>query len=413
MTTGPDALRPVAVDLFSGAGGLSLGLEQAGFDVAAAVEYDPIHAATHEFNFPGCATICGDVTSVTADTIRGRANLPRPPDLVAGGPPCQGFSMIGKRDVADLRNDLVMEFERIVVDLGARYFLMENVPGMLIGAQRGILDEVVGRFELDGYTCLAPFLLTASDYGVPQNRTRMFLIGARRGEKLPSLPPPNDAPCPTVWDAIGDLPEVEHYPELLVTDEVAAKFGEPSAYAAELRELHRARTDRGYRRQWDPEMVTSSARTIHTALSVRRFSKTRWGRVEPVSRFLRLDPAGRCNTLRAGTDGKRGAYTSPRPIHPETPRVITVREAARLHSFPDWFRFHVTKWHGFRQVGNAVVPFVSRAVGREIVDAMGARPKRPRGRVIPGDPELLRMTMTQAADYYGVPADVVGTRDRR
>src|SRR5439155_12575738 len=100
-------------------------------------------------------------------------------------------------------------------------------------------------------------------------------------------------------------------------------------------------------------LLTSSMRTIHTRLSVERFQATAPGTTEPVSRFYRPHPSGVCNTLRAGTGSERGAYTSPRPIHPKLPRVISVREAARIHGFPDWFRLHRSKWHGFRQIGNA------------------------------------------------------------
>lgn len=134
--------------------------------------------------------------------------------------------------------------------------------------------------------------------------------------------------------------------------------------------------------------------------------------MEPVSRFLRLDPKRYANTLRAGTDAKRGAHTAARPIHPSAPRVITVREAARLHSFPDWFRPHATKWHGYRQVGNAVPPLVARAVGRAVMDAMGALPETPSRTVELGDPSLLRLSMSAAAKRYGVDSGMVGVRHR-
>lgn len=413
--------RPTAIDLFAGAGGMSLGLEQAGFDVVAAVEYDPVHAATHEFNFPDATTICASVTDLDADELRERTGLgPAGVDLVVGGPPCQGFSLIGKRAVEDPRNSLVFDFHRLVVGLSARYFVMENVPGMKVGEQAGLLAELVDAFRRSRYVCRPVVLLSGTDFGVPQERTRLFLVGAREDQQLPLPPTPTTSPtglplpkCPTVWDALGDLPEVEEYPELLSSDAVLAKFGEPSAYAAEMRGLSRSEDDFSHTRKWDPDVLTSSMRTVHTEKSIRRFEETLPGRVEPISRFLRLDPGDYCNTLRAGTDSKRGAYTSPRPIHPVTPRVITVREAARLHSMPDWFRLHVTKWHGFRQVGNAVAPKVGRAVARTVIDALGNAPVVPSDPVEPGSETLLAMTMRDAADYYGVPADVVGQRDRK
>ena len=116
--------------------------------------------------------------------------------------------------------------------------------------------------------------------------------------------------------------------------------------------------------------------------------------------------------MRAGTGSDRGAFTSPRPIHPNVPRCITVREAARLHSYPDWFRFHVTKWHGFRQIGNSVPPLLGRAVASKIIQAMGVKPAPVEDDLPLGQEWLLTMTITEAARYYGVSNGVVGRRLR-
>lgn len=161
-------------------------------------------------------------------------------------------------------------------------------------------------------------------------------------------------------------------------------------------------------------MLTSSLRTVHTPKSQKRFEKTPHGCVEEVSRFLKLDPGGYCNTLRAGTASDRGAFTSPRPIHPYTPRCITVREAARLHSYPDWFRFHVTKWHGFRQIGNSVPPLLARAVALQVVAALPKTLRPTPTGAIPnlGDPALLSMSMSEAAGHFEVASDVVPRRKR-
>lgn len=425
--------RPTAVDLFAGAGGLSLGLEQAGFDVVGAVEYDPIHMATHEFNFPEAAHLCASVSDISGEDILTRTGRDRGEiDLMAGGPPCQGFSMIGKRALEDSRNRLVFDFCRLVDEVQPRYFIMENVPGMKVGEHAGLLHEIVSLFGEDlGYKCRPVELLTATNFGVPQIRTRLFLVGAREDQNLPDPPRMTTRflksrgkerwegsselpPCPTVWDALGDLPNAEDFDELLDSDSVRATFGKPSSYARRMRGLARDTDDYSYERPRSRySVLTSSTRTVHTALSISRFSKTAPGEVEEISRFLRLPPQGYCNTLRAGTDSKRGAHTSPRPLHPVHPRVITVREAARLHSFPDWFRLHVTKWHGFRQVGNAVAPLVGRAVGRTIVEALGVTPTVPNVVRATGAEELLQMTMGEAAEHYGVSRDVVGSRDRK
>jgi DNA (cytosine-5)-methyltransferase 1 len=424
--------RPTAIDLFAGAGGLSVGLEQAGFDVVGAVEYDAIHMATHEYNFPGVAHLCASVSDISGSDILGKVRLKRGEvDLMAGGPPCQGFSLIGKRALTDSRNRLVFDFCRLVDEVSPRYFVMENVLGMKVGEHGGLLQELIRTFSEElGYRCRPVELLTATDFGVPQLRTRLFLVGARVDQNLPDAPRPTtkfmagrrrsedqevDLPlCPTVWDALMDVPNADDFDELLDSDSVAATFGKASKYGRLMRGLDRDPSDFSYERARPRKSeLTSSTRTVHTAVSIDRFGKTKPGDTETISRFLRLDPNGFCNTLRAGTDSKRGAYTSPRPLHPVYPRVITVREAARLHSFPDWFRLHVTKWHGFRQVGNAVAPLVGRAVGRSIIEALSIEPVRPVEVLTPRSVSLLSMNMGEASEHFGVPRDVIGSRNRK
>jgi DNA (cytosine-5)-methyltransferase 1 len=256
-------------------------------------------------------------------------------------------------------------------------------------------------------------VLNAADFAVPQDRQRLFLIGARRGLPMPDYPAPTGAT--TVAEAIGDLPDADRHPELTLVDSTRIEFETAAAYARRLRGLDVDPTDFGYRRAFDPHLLTSSLRTEHTELSKRRFAETLHGKTEPVSRFHKLDPQGRCNTLRAGTDSARGAFTSPRPIHPFVPRVVTVREAARLHSYPDWFRFHVTKWHGFRQIGNSVPPLLGRAVAGEIVKVLGVEPSKPAAVVRPGNgnEELLSFDMSEAARFFGVPTGVIAQRTRK
>ncbi len=152
----------------------------------------------------------------------------------------------------------------------------------------------------------------------------------------------------------------------------------------------------------DPNVMTGSLRTRHTAVSRKRFAATGHNETEPVSRFFKLAADGYCNTLRAGTGSERGAYTSPRPIHWKYHRCITNREAARLHSFPDWFRVHATKWHGFRQIGNAVPPILARAIASKIIQALGIAPKRSLIELQLGPTELLTMNMSEACRHFGV-----------
>jgi len=420
--------RPLAIDLFAGAGGMTLGFEQAGFDVVAAVDIDPIHCATHEYNFPFWNVVCRDLSEIGADELLREAEINgEDVDVIFGGPPCQGFSMIGKRSLDDPRNSLVFHFLRLIVGVRPNYFVMENVPGLAIGDHRKFLFEIIEALESDGYDVQRNFqVLNSSDFGVPQNRRRLFLFGARRGLELPTYPPPTTLPAdvsnpslfelpngPKVWEAIGDLPEVERCKELLERDWTVAAYGKPSRYAKILRGLENDRNDLSYQREYNGDRITSSTRTTHTETSRRRFENTKHGETEPVSRFFKLDPDGLCNTLRAGTASNRGAFTSPRPIHPHTSRCITVREAARLHGYPDWFRFHVTKWHGFRQIGNSVPPLLARAVASEIIKVLGFSPSRPRSVRKLGDESLLKMNMTQAAKKYGVDPHIIPPRLRK
>lgn len=405
--------RPLVVDLFAGAGGLSLGFEQAGFDVAAAVEIDPIHSATHEFNFPYATTICASVVDVTGEQIRTRAGIgDQEIAVVVGGAPCQGFSLIGKRALDDPRNHLVFHFVRLVKELQPRYFVFENVKGLTLGSHRKFLTEIIQELKTCGYDVVENYrVLNAADFGVPQDRRRLFLMGARKGLPLPEYPEPTFHT--TVNEAIGDIPDADRYKTLLTSDSVKAKYKKGSPYAEKLRGLLEDETDFAHVRLFDKDLLTSSTRTEHTELSKSRFLETEHGKTEAVSRFRKLPPDGLCNTLRAGTDSARGAFTSPRPIHPQFPRVITVREAARLHSYPDWFRFHATKWHGFRQIGNSVPPLLGRAVAGQIAKAMKYKPRKPSKELKLGEESLLTLDMSSAASHFGVSHKVIAQRLRK
>jgi DNA (cytosine-5)-methyltransferase 1 len=448
--------RPVAVDLFAGAGGFSLGIEQAGFDVLVAVENDPVHAATYAFNFPLTTVLCADASTLTGSAVRKAAYRAyashHPPsqgwngqiDLVFGGPPCQGFSIIGKRIVNDERNSLVFHFYRLVTELSPRYFVMENVPGMAAGKHQTWLRQLKILFKKAGYRVQVG-VLNAADFGVPQQRKRLFLIGTQVGGDSAAKPQGSadvlgQILCPknqhklvsqisegsfpaklccffggkilpekqrvTVGEAIADLPDLDDFPELKTNDEVLLSESQllqlkekTSFYAQMLRGLSED-SNFSYPRLWNPQLLTSSMQTQHNENSISRFAEMLPNQREPISHLRRLDINGLCHTLRAGTGHERGSYTSPRPIHPTLPRVISVREAARLHSFPDWFRFHQTKWHGFRQVGNAVPPLLAQALGLEIVTSLNIMPSVPRKPLELGNIQLLRFDRSEATHYW-------------
>lgn len=421
--------RPIAVDLFAGAGGMTLGFEQAGFDVLASVEIDPIHCAIHKYNFPHWSIICKSITDLSGSDIRERSPIKdREVDVVFGGSPCQGFSLIGKRALDDPRNSLVAHFMRIVSELEPKYFVLENVKGLTIGNHRQFLEEVIEEFEQRGYKVKKDYqVLNAVNYGVPQNRERLFLIGCKDRLTLPTYPLPlakspnkntssnlvNLPNAPTVWEAIADLPKIELFPELISQDYCEAEYGQVcSEYAQILRSQKRSHNDFSYLREWHPNLLTSSLRTNHSLESITRFTSVEWGKTEPISRFLKLDPNGVCNTLRAGTPSNRGAHTSPRPIHPHLPRCITVREAARLHSYPDWFRFHRTKWHGFRQIGNSVPPLLAQAVASSLIKVLDIQPEKAERILDIESNTLLTFTMTAAAKHFEVDRQIIAPRKR-
>jgi DNA (cytosine-5)-methyltransferase 1 len=309
------------------------------------------------------------------------------------------------------------------------------------GHKTAILDRLIEEFKAIGYVVSEPpRVLNAAQFGVPQDRRRLFLLGSREDVHKPDYPWPTVEPRlkrsgswpattqislgpialgPTVWDALRDLPDADDYPELLTSDEVALvidKVAEQtvraSSYARLLRGLEKDPSDYSHPRAWDPAVLTSSMRTTHTDVSTRRFAATEPGAIEPVSRFYRLTSDGLCNTIRAGTASDHGAFTAPRPIHPTLARVLTVREAARLHSFPDWFRLHRTKWHGFRQVGNAVPPLLGRAVGAQIIAALGISPSRSTVTWDLGPVHLLGLDVGEASEFFEAPR-VQGAQRRR
>ncbi len=425
-------MRPIAIDLFAGAGGMTLGFEQAGFDVLAAVELDPIHCAIHEFNFPFWSTLCASVENISAKKIRRLSKIRNKEiDVVFGGSPCQGFSMMGKRALDDPRNSLVFHFLRLILELQPKYFVFENVPGLTVGEHRKFLLEVIEEFDKNDYQVEANYqVLNAANYGVPQDRARLFILGCRQGLSLPKYPQPLTTPkirksskyiieqidlptTPTVWDAIGDLPEVENYSELMERDWIIAKYGKPSNYSSQLRGISLSENDYAYERLFDNFFLTCSTRTKHSVESMARFKQTAPGKTEAISHFHKLAANGICKTLRAGTPRNRGAFTSPRPIHPKTPRCITVREAARLHSYPDWFRFHQTKWHGFRQIGNSVPPLLAQAIATQIIQSLQIVPIKPQQTQELGDDILLQLNMSQAAKKFGVAEDIIEPRKRK
>lgn len=374
-----------AIDLFSGAGGISVGLEGEGFDVLLANDINPAAAKTHQRNFPETPFVCGDIRALTAAAIRKQTKLKAGElDLLIGGPPCQGFSIIGARESDDPRNVLFREFLRVANELKPRCLVIENVPGLATLDGGAVLSAILDGYRALGYSIGFAELL-AAQYGVPQMRWRMVFVGFRADLDVPSgmgFPKPthgrtgigelvpNCTISPedmygflTARDAIGDLPPVESGGEgTAYTSSPSCPFQKEmraglrkqlyNHYAPKLSEQNLARLAAlGYGQDWRdlprallPESMKRAKRKDHT----RRFSRMTWEGV-PRSIITRF------------RDPKSGEYT-----HPEQNRTISIREAARIQSFPDRFAFEGTHSEQYDQVGNAVPPKLAAAIGREV-----------------------------------------------
>lgn len=347
--------RPLrALDLFAGAGGTTLALTQAGFVVPVAAEIDPAKAATLRRNQPatkvlGANRTCGDVTKLNAgDLVPSPTDRQEPYDLVVGCPPCQGYSLQGSRNPRDPRNRLFEDLLRLAIALRPSAVVMENVPGMASLSSGRFLSSFLSGLEGAGYST-AIWRLRASDLGVPQLRERLFVIGMRDG-RLPT--PPAKVNPPTVWQAISDLPTAPY--EAVVGGRTHHPYVGPakSGYSVALR---------GKKRR-----VSGVALTRHDHKVSARLARLEFGQVDPHTRHRRLDPNGLATTITAGSRER----TACRPAHPYESRVLTVREAARLASFPDWYEFPGTIAEAWSQIGNAVPPLMARAVFESVRDAL-------------------------------------------
>lgn len=360
---------PKIIDLYAGAGGFSLGAARAGMQVVASVEIDPFANETHIRNFPGTTHLGIDVGTLSGCELLDRSGLKLGElDGLIGGPPCQGFSSIGRRDPEDARNSLFSHFMRLVAETQPRFFVAENVPGILQDRNKDVLSAALALLP-DRYVLLPVTKVNASILGAPTTRTRVFFVGfdpKTCGELSKSIfdPLPNQQ-MTTVEAALAGLPEqidpgwqseedswqpveelMPSFFNIRAQSHIPEGVGDPFAIDA-----------------FNESKYTSGCfGTIHRPEIAQRYGALKPKQQDPISKSTRLDLAGFCPTLRAGTGSDRGSYQAVRPIHPTQARVITPREAARLQGFPDWFLLHPTKWHSFRQLGNSVSPIVAERV---------------------------------------------------
>ncbi len=341
--------RSNIIDLFCGCGGLSLGAAKSGLGATLAFDVDPTLTSSFQSNHPNAELKLTDVSHVTGADIR--RHIGSPIDGVFGGPPCQAFSSIGQRRIDDPRRTLIGHFFRLVAELEPAFFVMENVRGLGFADARPVLENAL-EIVPARYKVLGPLVLNAADFGAATNRPRLFVIGfdPNRLSSLSVIDFENrKRPAATVRDAISDLVNVRPVTSVEGLDLwKISDLGAGSEYSNSLRSFDNT--------------FTGNQRTAHTPEVIRRFKDVLPGKLDPVGRHPRLDWNGQCPTLRAGTGSDRGSYQSVRPIHPDEPRVITVREGARLQGFPDSFKFHSTIWHSYRMIGNSVSPILSAAI---------------------------------------------------
>jgi DNA (cytosine-5)-methyltransferase 1 len=347
-------LEPTFIDLFSGAGGLSLGLETAGFRSLLAVDNWKDATATYEKNFRGHRLICDDIGKIDRRVLNG--NLEARPDWVVGGPPCQGFSTLGKRQRADPRNKLFREFVRIVDLLRPQGFVLENVLGLKDMAFERTISRVFA--DLDGGYEVTFLILTSADYGVPQLRRRIMFVGHKElGTFLGPRKTHLTEGYVSVWDAIGDLPA-------LGPGEEAKAYDKPAITAYQRRMRRGSHELQGHAVSNHPPALVKAISFVPDGGNRRSIPDTYQpssGHHNTYSRLNSREPA-------VAVTQNMGKPSGHRAIHPFQHRGLTAREGARLQSFPDRFHFAGGVTSQRLQVANAVPPLLAEAVGGALRD---------------------------------------------
>ena len=347
-----------AIDLFCGAGGMSAGLVAAGFDVVGAADNWKPAAASYRANFDH-PVVEVDLTGLDAKQLLLDLDVDPaiPIDLVVGGPPCQGFSIQRIGPDEDERNNLVVEFARLAVEFDTRYVLMENVRGLAGRRGLSLLRECINRLEAGDYE--VDFgTVDAVHFGVPQRRQRVILAAWKRGEVPLDLPTPPPSPeLRTVWNAIGDLPS----PPLDAT-----LSPDPLHVQSRMSDLNRKRLS------LIPPGGGFEDLPEELRVDCHRHGASKIGHRNVYGRLAPDEPAA---TITARFD----SFTRGKFAHPSEHRNITLREGARLQTFPDDFVFVGNREEIAAQIGNAVPPVLAAALASTVVDALrGGRAIAPR-----------------------------------
>lgn len=384
-----------SIDLFAGAGGLSCGLKQSGFSPILANELVPKYAETYKINHQDTPIIVGDVRQVCEINIKKLLGAKEGEiDLVAGGPPCQGFSINAPiRTLDDERNHLFKDFLRVVASLKPKAVLIENVPGIVSLGKGTVVKQIYAELEAMGYK-IGHRILFAGHYGVPQMRFRTVFIAIRKFNGEISFPEPHFSakavanftgakelcisipplfyqclkPPVNVWAALSDLPKIENNQ---ATSPEKYQATPQNAYQEYLRKDCKKLTSHSCARIAAVNLERlkhipqgGSWRDIPYDLLPEGLKRAR--RSDHTKRYGRLHPDALCSTVLTKCDPHWGSF-----FHPTQDRVISVREAARIQSFPDIYSFVGSTTQQYEQVGNAVPPLLGKAIGDEIMKMLG------------------------------------------
>jgi DNA (cytosine-5)-methyltransferase 1 len=351
--------RFVAVDLFCGAGGFSLGAIAAGFRIALAVDNNAHACSSYQKNIVLKAKgktkiINGDLGLLSAkDLIKQSPELQHNCDLIIGGPPCQGFSSHRLRDtgVGDPRNSLLLRYFEIVSVLTPKFFLVENVPGLLWPRHRNWLDKFYAMATASGYQVSEATPVNAADYGIPQRRKRVFILGTRKDISRAAFPPP----------ATHCDPDTASQQELLPWVPVKGVFKD-SKIAGDPNDVH-MRHNAELRLAFKSTPINGGSR-LQSGRTLRCHTKHDghfdvYGRIDPSM------PAPTMTT--ACINPSKGRF-----VHPTAPHGITIRQAARIQTFPDWFVFEGGLMASGEQIGNAVPPMLAEILLRSLREQLRA-----------------------------------------
>lgn len=333
------------LDLFCGCGGLSLGFEEAGYNVLLGIDIWEDALKTYAYNHKHSKTLCADMSTLLGEDVKdiiGDNSV----DVIIGGPPCQGFSIAGKRIVNDDRNKLYKGFVRMVEYFKPKAFVMENVPNILSIGDGAVRETIINDFKSLGYT-VETKVLTASDYGVPQNRRRAVFVGLTKGNFDFDIP--MVAEKVTTKEALSDLPEqsiedggkysvesTSGYQKLMRINSIGVYNHEVTQHNEQTVRIISMVPDGGNYKDLPKEF--QETRKVHIA----------WTRLNSKRPSITIDTGHRHH------------------FHYKWNRVPTVRESARIQSFPDDFIFLCSKTSQYKQVGNAVPPLMAKAIAEQL-----------------------------------------------